>query len=541
MAADRRSGEAEVDAAPGGSDARPTSDTNPHRLRDAALLALLVATVTAVDLLWLSLDARPPHWDRARHLLNSVDLYDQFSLARPVEWSLLYTYYPPFLYWITDVFYAVLGRRDIWVAALGQTAFITVLVYATYGIGARTFSGRVGFLSAIFVVTSPLVISAAKDYMLDLPLTAMTALALYALVRTNAFASRRWSALFGLICGLGLLTKWSFVLALWLVGLLALFAAARAARLERSLARAANVAIAGVIVLVIAAPWYIRNFTDLMRDTYRYDTVAAQVKGDPPVMSPQSLLYYAWNLLDDQLFLVPFLLFVVGLVLLARRADVRERAAYPLLLFVGTYLAFSVLSTKDVRYTMPFLPGVAVIATYWLAELRPTLRRVTTAVLAAYCALTYFANSFGSPALPGDITLTLPGAPVVSTLTNFDPSGAQVPIRGVRIWAELNYPLGTPSAERWYQEEIFAEAAARGTNASLWYQGPDEDLIWFNTWGMAYYSARYKVPWVGSLDQASFAAIRTPASHAPTPPPGFVLVREYAQPDGATLSLYQRF
>jgi len=46
-----------------------------------------------------------------------------------------------------------------------------------------------------------------KWYMLDPPLTAMAALALYLLIRSESFSDRRFSLLFGLVCGVGTLTK----------------------------------------------------------------------------------------------------------------------------------------------------------------------------------------------------------------------------------------------------------------------------------------------------------------------------------------------
>src|SRR5713226_9041940 len=135
------------------------------RRHDVALLAALVVVVAAVNLFWLTQDLRPPHWDRARHLMNSLILYDRFALS--TEWALLYAYYPPFTYWTTDILYALFQQRDLWVASLSQSMFLAVLAFSTYGIASRVASSRVGVLSAILVVTSPLLVSGFKDYMLD--------------------------------------------------------------------------------------------------------------------------------------------------------------------------------------------------------------------------------------------------------------------------------------------------------------------------------------------------------------------------------------
>src|SRR5919204_3986762 len=95
--------------------------------------------------------------------------------------------------------------------------------------GKTFWNGRVGLLATFFVVTTPLLTSLFKWYMLDPPLTAMVALALYLLIRSEFFAQRRYALAFGVVCGLGMLTKWTFVLCLALPAVYGLAAGARTA------------------------------------------------------------------------------------------------------------------------------------------------------------------------------------------------------------------------------------------------------------------------------------------------------------------------
>ena len=159
-------------------------------------------------MLWVSLETRPPHWDKARHLTNTLVYLDTFGSTSFLHWLQGYYTYPPLVYWVTDIFYVVLGSTAVWVAVLSQAVFLAVLTFATYGIGKELWSRRVGLLAAFFVLTSPMLVSQFKDYLLDAPLTAMVALALYLLIRADAFRERRSSVLFGVACGLGMLTKW---------------------------------------------------------------------------------------------------------------------------------------------------------------------------------------------------------------------------------------------------------------------------------------------------------------------------------------------
>jgi 4-amino-4-deoxy-L-arabinose transferase-like glycosyltransferase len=509
--------------------------------RDTALLIALWAVITALNMLWVSLDQRPPHWDKANHLANSLVLYDSFSPARALDWLETYTYYPPFAYWVTDLFYAVIQRVDVWVAVLSQSTFLAVLILATYGIGSTLWSNRVGLLSALFVVTTPMLVSSFKDYMLDAPLMAMTTLALYLLIRAESFSIRRYAILFGLVCGAGLLTKWSFVLAMALPTALAGFLALRVAVSTRTWTRLVNLGAAGLVAIVVSAPWYLHNLSSLSRDASYYNTATATGKvGPSEVASLQSLVWYAWNAVSNQLFLVPFLLFLAGLILLLRRPGAVRANLFPLLLIVGTYVSFTFVANKDPRYTMPLLPGIAVVATYWITGLQARLRSAVVGVVVAYGAFTFLVMSFGTSLLPREVFIKLPPSPLVIGLPSFSAAGDTLTVYGLRIWSQQGYPLGQPSPDRWYQEEMFKEAASQSGAHALWFQGPNVDTIWFNSLAMRYFSERYSVVLVAKPEYASVAAIRTLAGQRAIAPDGFVEVSSYSLPDGGALRIYRR-
>src|SRR6185436_4824553 len=83
------------------------SELSSWRYRDTFLLGSLVFLITAINLLWVRLDSDSVSWDFARHLGDSLYYKDTFSLLHPIRYLEGYTYYPPFMYWVTDLFYAV--------------------------------------------------------------------------------------------------------------------------------------------------------------------------------------------------------------------------------------------------------------------------------------------------------------------------------------------------------------------------------------------------------------------------------------------------
>jgi len=136
-------------------------------------LGAVVLAVTAVNVAWLAVETRPPHWDMAHHLANS--LVYLHSIGDPVPFLTGYLFYPPLAYWVTDVFYAVTGSEAMWVAAVSNVVWMAILVFSTFGIGKRLWNARVGWLSVVFVLAAPIIVSSSKEYMLDVPQTAMAA------------------------------------------------------------------------------------------------------------------------------------------------------------------------------------------------------------------------------------------------------------------------------------------------------------------------------------------------------------------------------
>jgi 4-amino-4-deoxy-L-arabinose transferase-like glycosyltransferase len=455
----------------------------------------------------------------AHHLYNSLVYLDGFRFSNLYRFFVADEYYPPFVYWITDVFYAVLGNEAIWVAILSNVVWIGLLVFSTYGVGKRLWNARVGWLSAVFVVSAPLIVDAGKDYMLDLPLTSIAALALYLLIRADGFASRRYSLLLGATCGCGLLVKWSFPLVVALPVVHATAIALHDARVCRGFDRLLNLAAAGIVTFAIAGAWYLHNGLSVLGSLNVYNGPEGARLGNPRVASVESALWYLWNLVNTELYLVPFLLVVVGIAFTLRKRELARRNLWPILMAVGTYVAFSLLRHKDVRYTLPMLPALAVIATSWIEYLPARARALTGAAFVVYSAAAFTAISFGTSLLPQQTTIKLPA-------NAFSPGS-------INIFAQHGYLNGPPTSEDWHQADAFrAMTAFRPSQRRVIYEGPD--TIWFNRIGNHYYALRYDAELV-AFRRARFLIARDRKA-----PAGFTSIRRWRLPDGGTLVLYDR-
>ncbi len=193
-------------------------------MRHRFLLAASFLYLVVADLIWIARDTRPPFWDMAEHQSSALRIYDAFASqgVRAISDVPLFTLpYPPFYQSVVAAFYAIFGR-SVDVAQSANLLAIGILLLATYGLGRTVLKPIPAAAAAIMVNFYPYLLWLSRETLIDYWLTSMVALAMWCLVRTNDFSDRKRSIVFGIVCGLGMLTKWTFVL---FVGLPALWAA----------------------------------------------------------------------------------------------------------------------------------------------------------------------------------------------------------------------------------------------------------------------------------------------------------------------------
>ncbi len=188
------------------------------RHRHLIALAFLWLFHTVNNWLWLAANTVSTGWDRPRHLLylltyNSIlEHVDAVSLFQAItfndgKWS----HYPPLFHFSALPWQRLLGVSED-VAAMTNVLYMAILLLSVYGLGARMFGKHVGLLASCLVSLFPMIFSMARYFYLDYALTAAVALSVYLLLLANGFESRKYSLLFGLSLGLGMLIKWLFLI-----------------------------------------------------------------------------------------------------------------------------------------------------------------------------------------------------------------------------------------------------------------------------------------------------------------------------------------
>jgi hypothetical protein len=354
----------------------------------------------ACNIGWLAKDTRPPAWDPAIHLLSSVRyrhfigdfLFGTVPLADSIRRLFsLDAFYPPFAPFVTA--FATLGLKpnadaSTWV--LNQF-FLALLLFATYRLGRRAAGSVAGIAAAVAVTTFGAVWSASHAFMLDLPVMAVTALALERLFATDRFSRPGRSLLFGLIGGIGMLTKWTFLF--FLIVPLAV-EMGRAATLPDRLRRLRNACAALLVWGLVSLPWYLVHAPSLAQDLLGYGPSSpTDWRSFPRVLSLPSLSFYPRAIASLTLLPWAAMLLVGGALGWRRNPEARRL----FLLSIAGLLFLTLFRTKDERYAMPVLPAAAVLATAWVAEPRKKPLRTCLLVVGAATVASLALAFIGDP------------------------------------------------------------------------------------------------------------------------------------------------
>lgn len=357
------------------------ASTNPHRPAPRATPASLII-LTA---LWLVIYAAgiftPP-------LLDDVDTIHAEAAREMLlrhDWVTLYTNglryleKAPLMYWSLAASYKVFGISD-WSTRFPLMLGFLALVLATYRLGSYAFGERGGFYSGLALVTSIGPYIFTRFLIPDVMVGLWLALSYYFFLRSleEARPTRLTCWGFAAVCALNVLTK-GLIGLVFPIGTIGLYLL-----LTRNLRHVAKLRILSstAVFFALAAPWHIlaamRNPAQgQARGFLWFYFVNEHImrflnKRVPPGYDTVPLALF-WALL--LLWLVPWAVFLPqalpGIPLrwtqLAAPMERRQRANLLFFLWALVILLFFSFSTRQEYYTIPALPGIALLAGGWLA------------------------------------------------------------------------------------------------------------------------------------------------------------------------------
>lgn len=389
--------------------------------------------VLLIHLLWHSLNRLPPVWDMAHHQHMGWILAEAIRSGSFGEIATISDYYPPLFYFVEAVLFLALGKTS-WLPFLANLPGLFLLSFFTFQIAWTLFRDSQSAYSGILVLMFPLVAWTSRETLLDVSLSGCVALSLYILLRTRNLESHVWSIAFGVSVGIGLLTKWTFILFLVPAVCLSLFRSSQRLRSSRHLVDAVLVA------LPLTLWWYLPNLESL-HQRYLLTARGADWEMDPVFGSLLWVIYYPRCLTSYYLFLPLTVVLIWGLIFLWRNGRLQsEQARWAMIVAGGGVVLLTLLKTKDPRYVMPVVVPLAVLlASYWTSRPRAIL------LLTIFTLIQFLAISFPLPGLPDRIGFF-----------GLEKDSDYVGMRQEWVWFQTSYfgVAGPPRQEDWHYSEL---------------------------------------------------------------------------------------
>jgi hypothetical protein len=148
--------------------------------------------------------------DEVQNIVRSLNFYHALQSHNLNNVLFISREYPPLMYLVTSCCYAVLGTslQSLYVS---YGVFLFIFFLGLYLLGRWLGEREYAWILLALGLFSPAVIQESSIYLGDLPVLAFLTLSLYFLLKAQHFTQKKYAWSFGIISGLGLLTKFTFV------------------------------------------------------------------------------------------------------------------------------------------------------------------------------------------------------------------------------------------------------------------------------------------------------------------------------------------
>ncbi len=271
--------------------------------------SFLVVAFTAITTIYFILSNNVPlSWDPALHMTYSYIYYRLISSFNFGEIVHVSNYYPPFFALSSILMYLFFGF-SIKSAIATNIIYYAVLIYSVYGI-AKTLRGeKAGYFAVILISAYPFLLVLQREYMLDFAFTSMVALTVYLFLKSECLRNLRYSALFGIVFGLAMLTKWNAFVYVMPFVLSEIYFEYDFNELKDI---AKNAALSAILAFSSAAWWYLPNLTITLKRLEYFASIGGK-EGDPTFWTLRGWIYYIKSL-DFSVGLIFFILFLVSII-----------------------------------------------------------------------------------------------------------------------------------------------------------------------------------------------------------------------------------
>lgn len=287
-----------------------------------------------------------------------------------------YLYYnAPLITWIMKSLFFVFGKKyfDLQIIFMNYVFFLTALFFI-YKTGYELKNKLAGNISMILFALTPVVYINSVHYgHQDWHVMIAMIVNIYCLIKTDNFTSRKWSVLYGISVGLGLLVKDEFLACFFVPWLYVVISGLK----EKQDKIKINILIAILIGSLIAGCHY-----------FRLDIIYKVIR--EPIIETFSSSLRVSTLGLSEYILSPFLfiLFVTGLIYFIYKYQNQKQNKYIILLwfFVPWTIITFMPHNKLAEYCLCFVPAMILIISFFLASIKNYILLIITVII---CSLQY--------------------------------------------------------------------------------------------------------------------------------------------------------
>jgi len=261
--------------------------------------------------------------------------------------------YPLLVPVIFSVWTALLGRGPMRAVEL-NIVYIVIALIGVYLIAKKTSDEKSALLSVLFISLYPAIYGLSRMFILEFGEMAFLCVSIALLVHTEYFRIRKYSVLFGIISGVGMLTQEPFIT--FLIGpLLYVVAMAFVSGLKEGrggalVSRFTNICISMVLLLAISGNYYLLN--------KGYASMVAKYFHE---VLPAPATFYIADLILNEINIVFFVLLLIGGIFFFKNKDIKMKPMF-LLWFLIPAITYTVMPHwKTGRYAVPYLPALGII------------------------------------------------------------------------------------------------------------------------------------------------------------------------------------
>ncbi|NCA71134.1 MAG: hypothetical protein EOM91_13725 [Sphingobacteriia bacterium] len=354
-----------------------------NRWRQALILAVMIFTFMLVNLVWFHLDQAPPMWDQSHYLMASEQL---FSTLSNEGWRAFFSAYTnilgakaPLITVLPLPLYSLFGHSYDSALYINLVLILICGLYL-YRLTAEIVDEQAALISVFILNTMPLAFAMSREFLVEYGLMTLVVAWMYHLVRIQAESRALHAAALGIILGLGVLMKISFLVYIAFPTLFMIIW--QSARLKRPpdhwLRNGLLVILMGA---VIAGPWYLVNLTKILDFVFSagYGDMA-KYYGTGEVFTRDAILAYWSSLIGSGISFYYFILLALCiltltvLALLHRSLPAESRLRWDAVLLVSIwilvpFMLFTFSVNKDNRYSLPYYPALAILCAWALTRL----------------------------------------------------------------------------------------------------------------------------------------------------------------------------